>query len=83
MPCKKCERGNMILVTTQNKKRTRERRGFIVWIITLPFRIIMWFYNLFFIGQDEVYQKEQFWRCNYCGAKEKDIGGFDKQMGQA
>ena len=81
MPCEKCRRGNMILVTTQNKRRTQERRGLIVWILTLPFRMVAWVFNYFFTGRDEVYQKEQFWRCNYCGAKEKDTGGFEKQLG--
>ena len=79
MTCKKCERGNMFLVTTQNKRRTQERRGLFVWIITLPFRMVAWLYNYLFIGRDETYQKEQFWKCNYCGATAKDKGGIDQQ----
>ena len=67
MPCEKCRHGTMFLVTTQNKRRTQERRGLIVWIVTLPFRMIAWLYNYLFIGRDEEYHKETFWRCNYCG----------------
>jgi len=67
----------MFLVTTQNKRRAQERRGLIIWIITLPFRMIAWLYNYLFIGRDEEYHKETFWRCNYCGHTAKDQGGFE------
>ena len=72
MTCAKCERGNMVLVTSKQKKRTQERRGFIIWFITLPFRMIRWLYNYLFIGRDETYQKTQHWHCTYCSATQKD-----------
>jgi len=73
----------MFLVTTQNKKRTQERRGLIIWIVTLPFRMIGWLWRYLFTGRDEKYNKEQFWKCNYCGATQKDEGGFAQQTGQS
>ena len=71
MQCEKCNKGTMILVTTQNKRRTRERRGLIVAIITAPFRLIRWFYRMLFIGQEQEYEKKMYWLCNYCKAKKK------------
>lgn len=83
MRCEKCNTGTMILVTSQNKKRTRERRGFIIWLVTLPVRLVKWFFNLFFNTQTEEYQKEQFWRCNYCGATKKQTFEPEHVMAQA
>jgi len=83
MTCVKCERGNMVLVTVQNKKETQERRGLVIAILTWPIRAIAWLYNYLFIGRDEKYKKKQFWNCTYCGAKKKDKGGFTEQMGDA
>jgi len=59
-------------VTTQNKARTRERRGLIIGILTLPFRLVRWLYRALFLGREQRYHRETYWRCNYCAHTFKD-----------
>ena len=68
--CPKCNNATVIQVTTQNKSNTtRERRGLVVAIVTFPFRLLKWMFGWLFIGREETYHKETFWRCNFCGEK--------------
>ena len=71
--CPKCSNSTVVKVTTQNKhKRTRERRGLIIAILTAPFRLIRWLWRLLFIGREARYYKEVVNRCNYCSHTWKD-----------
>jgi hypothetical protein len=36
--------------------------------------LIIWLWKYFFIGQEEEYNKETYWRCNYCTHQFKDEG---------
>jgi len=72
MQCKQCNRGTAIKVTAHNQKSNVERRGFLIWVITLPWRIIRWLFRFGVKSERETYHKETFWRCNYCGESFKD-----------
>ncbi|MCL2570287.1 MAG: hypothetical protein FWE16_03720 [Firmicutes bacterium] len=67
MQCKQCNKGTCILITQQNNTRTRERRGFLVWLITLPIRIFRWLFRFGVQSQHQDYGATTVWRCNYCG----------------
>jgi len=74
MQCTKCNKGTTIKVTTQNRAHGKhtERRGLLVWIITLPWRVIRWIFRFGVKSQKETFHKETVWRCNYCGETWKD-----------
>ena len=68
MECPKCKKGVCVLVTTQQKKRVRERRGLLITIIGFPFFVLRALWRMLF-GRREKYFKTQEWHCNYCGNK--------------
>jgi len=72
MDCTKCGKGTCMRITKQNKAKIRERRGFLVWLVTLPLRILRWIFRFGVMNESETYHKETFWRCNYCGHKFND-----------
>ena len=74
MECPKCNKTTCVKVTTQNKKKVKEKKGVfhsIIWIITFPF------YGLWRVlfGKKKVnYAQEPHWNCRYCGHTFKDKG---------
>lgn len=65
MDCPKCKKGTCVLVTKENKKTTRDRKGIILWILLFPFMLIRWLFRAAF-GRKQKYHKTQHWHCNYC-----------------
>ena len=68
MDCPRCKKSNTcVLVTSQPPKKTRDRRGVLLWILLFPFMLIRWIWRVLIIGTRKTnFQKKQEWRCNYC-----------------
>ena len=73
MNCKECGKGTTVRVTTQKSTGSYvERRGFLPWLIFLPWRILKWLFRFGVQSEKETPHKETMWRCNYCGQSFKD-----------
>lgn len=65
--CPKCDNSTVMKITAQNPSGSqRERRGFLVWLITLPWRALKWLFRFGVRSDHETYNKPTMWRCNYC-----------------
>lgn len=72
--CPKCGKETIVKVTTQNKKKVKEKKGLlhlVFWIITFPFYGL---WRLIFGKRKVNYVKETKWNCRYCGHTWKDKG---------
>lgn len=66
MDCPKCGKGTCVLVTAQQKKKVRERRGLFLTIVGAPYFFLRMLWRMLF-GRRQKYYTTQEWHCNYCG----------------
>ena len=64
--CPKCGKNTVVKVTTQNKKKVKEKKGLwhlFWWVVTFPF----WgLWRILFGKKRENFNKEMRWSCRYC-----------------
>jgi len=65
MDCPKCNKSTCVLVTSQAKKKVRERTSFLIWTVRIVF-FPFWLVYRLFVGRKATYYKTQNWHCNYC-----------------
>jgi len=66
MDCPRCKKGTAVLVTKDQKRKVRERRGLLWKILFFPFYLIGLIFKWFIFGKKQKYHKKQYWHCNYC-----------------
>jgi hypothetical protein len=71
----------VVLITTEAKRKTRERRGIVIEILRLPFTLVGLVWRALF-GRKQTYYKKEHYHCNYCN---HDFGGnyYEKQEEKA
>lgn len=67
MECPKCNKDTCVMVTTQNKKKVKEKKGLFQLIVGFPVRAVKFVWHLVFGKKKENYVKETHWNCRYCG----------------
>ncbi|MCL2228824.1 MAG: hypothetical protein FWC00_03270 [Firmicutes bacterium] len=72
MTCPKCKKDTTVLVTTEARRRVRERRGIVTTILFFPFRLVRGLFRIMF-GRKQTYHRKQHWHCNYCNHDWKPV----------